>query len=462
MQKIQLSIPEPCHQNWQHMSPTEQGRFCNACAKEVIDFSTMSDKEVLNYFTAATSKNVCGRTYPDQLDRIIQETLPAKKIWYWNYVAMLLLFFSKSTETKAQVKGRVAVAPKPIPVHHQVMGIVAMPNNNKPINENIKGRIIDESGNGIAFASVKIANKNSGAQADKNGYFSILANKKNDELECSAVGFEKSTIKLSTVTDTRIVLKMLTQQLMGDVVIVGYMRSNNVDNDYEAPVPNYHTIAFSIKDNETFLPIDKTNITIVKVGETKEKVLQADKNGNCKVKHISEKDNYTISFSADGFSDTTILINGATLKERNIKNDIFLFKKIDHPLYKTIPEVVVANNSCSSRMMGGLMSTITITRYETTKAKIATLINDSLKVFPNPVLKGSSFTVALKFKTPGAYQIQITDAAGSGVLQQYFTSTSKNYSTTIQADNRWSTGIYNIRIFDHTNKLISTNKFVLQ
>ena len=50
MQQLQLSIPEPCHQTWREMTPTQQGRFCNSCAKEVIDFSTMTDTEVLNYF----------------------------------------------------------------------------------------------------------------------------------------------------------------------------------------------------------------------------------------------------------------------------------------------------------------------------------------------------------------------------------------------------------------------------
>jgi len=42
MQKLQLSIPEPCHENWHQMTPTEQGRFCNACSKEVVDFSMMN------------------------------------------------------------------------------------------------------------------------------------------------------------------------------------------------------------------------------------------------------------------------------------------------------------------------------------------------------------------------------------------------------------------------------------
>lgn len=71
MQQIQLSIPEPCHEDWQNMNPTEQGRFCNACSKQVVDFSTMSDREVLNYFATIKNEKVCGRAYPDQLERTI-------------------------------------------------------------------------------------------------------------------------------------------------------------------------------------------------------------------------------------------------------------------------------------------------------------------------------------------------------------------------------------------------------
>ena len=102
MKRIQLSIPEPCHENWDTMSPTQQGRYCNACAKEVIDFSNMSDTEVLNYFLKKRSGAVCGNAYPDQLDRPIT-AMPKKKIfvsWYdlkrsltsRSYLAELCLF----------------------------------------------------------------------------------------------------------------------------------------------------------------------------------------------------------------------------------------------------------------------------------------------------------------------------------------------------------------------------------
>ena len=125
MQQLQLSIPEPCHQNWQDMTPTQQGRFCNACAKEVIDFSTMSDSEVLNYFSSLKNEKVCGRAYPDQLDRAITKPKEIKKakFWYWNYAAMFFLFFSKMS-IKAQAQGQVIAVPAKIDVNNALQGRV--------------------------------------------------------------------------------------------------------------------------------------------------------------------------------------------------------------------------------------------------------------------------------------------------------------------------------------------------
>ena len=45
MQKqTSLYIPKPCHEDWNKMTPTQQGKFCSSCSKQVIDFSLMSDQ----------------------------------------------------------------------------------------------------------------------------------------------------------------------------------------------------------------------------------------------------------------------------------------------------------------------------------------------------------------------------------------------------------------------------------
>jgi hypothetical protein len=50
MKKMQLTIHEPCHENWENMSQEDQGRFCSACKKTVVDFTGMSDRQVIAFF----------------------------------------------------------------------------------------------------------------------------------------------------------------------------------------------------------------------------------------------------------------------------------------------------------------------------------------------------------------------------------------------------------------------------
>lgn len=66
---IKITIPEPCHENWEAMSPNEKGRHCDKCAKTVVDFTAMSDSTIIQYLQ--NNKNACGRFYNHQLNRDI-------------------------------------------------------------------------------------------------------------------------------------------------------------------------------------------------------------------------------------------------------------------------------------------------------------------------------------------------------------------------------------------------------
>lgn len=68
MSKYQIKIEEPCHENWNTMTPNAQGKFCGSCAKDVVDFTAMSDKEVISYFENYKG-SLCGRFNANQLER---------------------------------------------------------------------------------------------------------------------------------------------------------------------------------------------------------------------------------------------------------------------------------------------------------------------------------------------------------------------------------------------------------
>ncbi|WP_046243614.1 carboxypeptidase-like regulatory domain-containing protein [Hymenobacter terrenus] len=62
-----ISIPQPCAQPWAAMTPTTDGRHCAACATEVVDFTRMSDAEILAYLARQGGRSVCALANPTQL-----------------------------------------------------------------------------------------------------------------------------------------------------------------------------------------------------------------------------------------------------------------------------------------------------------------------------------------------------------------------------------------------------------
>jgi hypothetical protein len=69
-QTIHISIPKPCTQSWDAMPGKEGGRHCGQCNNIVYDFSTLSDAELINFFTTNTTVH-CGRFHNSQLNRTI-------------------------------------------------------------------------------------------------------------------------------------------------------------------------------------------------------------------------------------------------------------------------------------------------------------------------------------------------------------------------------------------------------
>jgi hypothetical protein len=99
MKKINVTIPTPCNENWDSMLPEEKGRFCQSCAKTVVDFTNSSPEEIIDYFIKNKESKTCGRFKREQLKEI-QIEIPINIIYQqtsFRNVFMLALFISMGT-----------------------------------------------------------------------------------------------------------------------------------------------------------------------------------------------------------------------------------------------------------------------------------------------------------------------------------------------------------------------------
>ena len=71
-----ISIPKPCHEDWNRMTPDQRGAFCKVCNKSVIDFSSKNETEVLAILQQNTGTGMCGRFRSDQVLEPLQVDIP--------------------------------------------------------------------------------------------------------------------------------------------------------------------------------------------------------------------------------------------------------------------------------------------------------------------------------------------------------------------------------------------------
>ena len=100
---IQYKLTNPCHQNWDKMTPSAQGKFCAHCQKQVYDLT--KQKTVANL-----PQSFCGRIESDKIAHQISFNKMLRKQSVFKYVAIsLLLLFTKNV--KAQLLNKINFIP---------------------------------------------------------------------------------------------------------------------------------------------------------------------------------------------------------------------------------------------------------------------------------------------------------------------------------------------------------------
>lgn len=115
---MKITIPQPCHEDWNAMTAAEKGRHCAVCDKVVKDFSRMAEKEIMQVITS-TEEKICGRLHINQLQPagLTQQVSFRWKKWVWGkFLVPLLAYFSlqvASSRAEAQhLRGDISIPEK--------------------------------------------------------------------------------------------------------------------------------------------------------------------------------------------------------------------------------------------------------------------------------------------------------------------------------------------------------------
>lgn len=94
-----ITIPKPCQENWDKMTPKDNGRFCMSCSKTVVDFTTMLPNEIQHFFIQNQNGSICGRFKKSQLDSITIQ-IPDRVLYsqtHYHKIFLLALFIAMGT-----------------------------------------------------------------------------------------------------------------------------------------------------------------------------------------------------------------------------------------------------------------------------------------------------------------------------------------------------------------------------
>ena len=288
---IIISIPEPCHEDWAKMTATEKGKFCSVCTKEVIDFTSKTDEELVKILTA--NKNTCGRVKKSQLNREVKFERKSGQSFAPFAASMLLPLTLFSNNPKSENN---SIPEKPM----VSIGIGRFNTNNFRLSVFSKGTVRDENGNPIKNVEIISNETETRTWTNKNGEYEIYT------LDKEILTFIKDryeTIEIAVGNSPKTMNVLLNSQSTYETSMLG-----NIAYIPEEPIKK-DSLFFITKGNvtdDTGLPI--LGVTVFIKGT--KNITQSDFDGNYE---IETKPNDVLVLSYVGFETKEITVSNIPL-----------------------------------------------------------------------------------------------------------------------------------------------------
>lgn len=234
MQQIKISIPEPCHEKWEDMTPTERGAFCHNCKKDIIDFTDITTFELNDYLNKNKTLS-CGRFTRQQLDAVyvINTDKPTRKWFYKSWATAVVSFFIGIFQPRAEAKNN---APKIEWTDNSVADYVLPVVTDEPTDSSdiiISGVVLDEKGEPLTGAIVMLDEQlKIGAATGLDGKFKIIVpvDLKQNKLSLTfkLLGFQPTKVDLGVLHKPLKSLEVvLKEQVLGEFMGIVIFNQGN-------------------------------------------------------------------------------------------------------------------------------------------------------------------------------------------------------------------------------------------
>lgn len=182
---MRVEIHRPCSENWDGMIPSEKGKYCLSCKKNVIDLTAASDEELVRILQNR-SEMICARLRKDQLGR---ELVPPHKVRAprTRWIALLAAATLLSRFSRSQT----------LPENTMT---VTQAHGKKTLPCSIKTVVDSATWEPLAFVAIHIPSENMPLHTDHEGKFRLPALPSSAVLEFSVTGYEKTGVSAEVLT----------------------------------------------------------------------------------------------------------------------------------------------------------------------------------------------------------------------------------------------------------------------
>lgn len=228
-QEYILKIDKPCEQEWNSMMPDGKGKYCSHCSKTVIDFTNLTDNQVVQ-FIENTSGKFCGRLSNAQLNRILETSQNSNYSYLYKILTgLLLLGGAKNIDAQSNINTDIEISTlldnKEFKEQNEV-NIETLPDSSMNY---IEGVVLDSATKKpLDYVTIRLKGAKTNVSTDENGRFKIfvleyILASGNLTLVVTYIGYEKAEFTINATKlpiTTELLLNSQETELMGEVIII--------------------------------------------------------------------------------------------------------------------------------------------------------------------------------------------------------------------------------------------------